>query len=106
MRRKNRITTAMVCICVACCSVLSTGCLIGENLTITTVIPVGLAGTPGLLNPFGIVQAFVNAALSNILGTGSTSSSSGSSTSSTITPSPTPSVAAIGAAVSQAQTQP
>ena len=101
MRRKNRITTAMVCICVAFCSAFSTGCLFGENLTITAVIPVGLAGTPGFLNPFGIVQAFVNAALSSILGTGSSTTSSSGSTAATITPSPTPSIAAIGAAVSQ-----
>lgn len=48
-------------------SIFSTGCdpvdWVGPNLTIFLSVPFGLGGNPGLLNPFGIVQALVNNAL-------------------------------------------
>ncbi|MCA9255858.1 MAG: hypothetical protein KDA33_09480 [Phycisphaerales bacterium] len=48
-------------------SLFSTGCdpvdWVGPNLTVYLSVPFGLAGNPGLLNPFGIVQALVNNAL-------------------------------------------
>lgn len=52
---------------------LTTGCdpvdWVGPNLTVFLTVPFGLGGNPGLLNPFGIVQALVN----NALGVNSTS---------------------------------
>lgn len=51
-------------------SALSSGCAIhnwlgifGPNFTINLVIPLGLNGNPGLLNPFGIIQALVSGTL-------------------------------------------
>jgi hypothetical protein len=58
---------------------LSIGCnpanFFGSNFSLNFVMPLGLAGTPGLLNPFGTVQALVN----SLLGLNA-SSSSGSGT--------------------------
>ena len=49
------------------CSALCSGCdpasWFGSNMNVNVVMPLGLGGTPGRLNPFGIVQAFVNSML-------------------------------------------
>ncbi len=82
MKRNRAFVTKMTALSLVLSATLATGCeplnWFGSNLTITNIVPVGLGGSPGLLNPFGIVQAFVN----SLLGIGSstttdTSSSSG-----------------------------
>ncbi len=73
-----------------------------ENLSINYIVPLGFAGTPGVFNPFGIVQAFVNSWLGTVLpssGSSSSDSSSSDSSSSIASPSPTPNIGAIGGAV-------
>lgn len=67
MRRNNRsLTTWMAAILVLCAS-LSAGCQpvnwFGSNFSLYIALPLGLGGSPGLLNPFGIVQAIVNSLL-------------------------------------------
>lgn len=46
------------------CTSFSAGCevtsLFGTNMTVDLIVPLGLGGTPGLFNPFGLVQAWVN----------------------------------------------
>src|SRR5262245_44948746 len=36
---------------------------VGPNLNISYIIPLGFGGAPGMFNPYGIVQALVNAFL-------------------------------------------
>ncbi len=64
MRRERRLLTTWTLIVLVFCSTASLGCdlvsLFGTNMSINTVVPIGLGGSPGLLNPFGIVQAWVN----------------------------------------------
>lgn len=70
MNRANRPAAVAAIVAILTCSLLSTGCeplnWFGSNFALTVVVPVGLGGSPGILNPFGIVQAIVNA----LLGTG------------------------------------
>ena len=67
MRRKDRTITTWALIVVVACSAFSAGCeptnWFRSNFNLNVVVPLGLGGTPGLLNPFGIVQAWVNAML-------------------------------------------
>ena len=70
--RRPAVVAALVVIMT--CSLLSTGCepanWFGSNFGLTVVVPVGLGGSPGVLNPFGIVQALVNALLGTAASTG------------------------------------
>ena len=36
---------------------------VGPNINISYIIPLGFGGAPGMFNPYGIVQALVNAFL-------------------------------------------
>ena len=67
MKHLQRTVSTWVIVGTLLCSVLSSGCeplnWFGNNLSANVVVPLGLAGTPGLFNPFGIVQALVNAVL-------------------------------------------
>jgi len=88
--------------CLSGSALFATGCD-ANDLTINYILPLGLAGTPGLLNPFGIVQAFVNSWLGTILPSGS-SSSTGSATSgrtSASSPAPSSNDAVLGAVATQ-----
>jgi hypothetical protein len=77
MKRHTHKLTLCAVAALTVCSTFSTGCeplnWFGTGFSLNFVVPLGLAGTPGLLNPFGIVQAVVNTAL------GLTSSGSSSS---------------------------
>lgn len=70
-------------------SIFSTGCdpvdWVGPNLTIFLSVPFGLGGNPGLLNPFGIVQALVNNAL-GVTATGTTGDGAAANTAPQATP--------------------
>jgi hypothetical protein len=69
MKRNTRIFTIWAMAALAVCSTCSTGCdPLNSINSLNIIIPLGLGGTPGLLNPFGIIQAMVNSAL----GTGTT----------------------------------
>lgn len=94
MKRERKRITRLTAICLTTAALFATGCD-ANNLSINYVLPLGLAGTPGLLNPFGIVQAFVNAWLGTILPSSSSSSAS-SSSGSTTAGSPTPSSSNAG----------
>src|SRR5436309_15910896 len=91
MRRANRIATWTM-ICLGACSLLSGGCspsrLFGANFSLSLVIPLGLGGTPGIANPFGIVQALVNSILGTqtVDGTPSSSPLAGTGTTPTVPP--------------------
>ncbi len=67
MKRQGRTVSTWVLVAVLTCSMLTAGCeplgWFGPNFNVYTVIPLGLGGTPGLLNPFGIIQGLVNALL-------------------------------------------
>ena len=77
----------------------------GSDINLNFVVPVGLGGTPGLLNPFGITQAFVNAWLNSVLPSGSSSSSSSSTGTTTGSASPNPDdPGVLGAVVNQSGT--
>lgn len=72
--------------CIAA-SALSSGCAIhnwlgifGPNFSINLVIPLGLNGNPGLLNPFGIIQALVNGTLGLAASNGGSNGTGGSNT--------------------------
>lgn len=64
MRRKNRKITTWAVLALLSCATVSTGCepsgLLGANLNLNFIVPLGLNGTPGFYNPFGLVQALVN----------------------------------------------
>ena len=59
------------------CSSLSVGCIpvgfLGANLRIDLNIPLGLNGSPGIFNPFGLVQALAAA----VFGTGGSTGDAG-----------------------------
>ncbi len=67
MRRDNRSLTIWVAAILVLCASLSVGCQpvnwFGSNFSLSVYVPLGLGGSPGLLNPFGIVQAMVNSLL-------------------------------------------
>jgi hypothetical protein len=67
MKRSTRKLTIWAMAALVTCSTFSIGCeplnWFGTGFSLNFVIPLGLGGTPGLLNPFGIVQAIVNSAL-------------------------------------------
>ena len=68
MKRTARILTIWALVT---CFTFSTGCNpLNSVANVNVIVPLGLGGTPGLLNPFGIIQAMVNSAL----GTGTTTS--------------------------------
>jgi hypothetical protein len=95
-RFKRNITWTLVCL-MSFFTLSGTSC---ENVNINYIVPLGFAGTPGVFNPFGIVQAFVNAWLGTVLpGSSSSSSASSSDSSSGIAPSPAPDLGAIGGVV-------
>lgn len=61
---RKAVNGAMVAL--LACSALCSGCEPANwfgNMNVNVVMPLGLGGTPGRLNPFGIVQAFVNSML-------------------------------------------
>ncbi|MBN2560966.1 MAG: hypothetical protein JXQ75_08555 [Phycisphaerae bacterium] len=99
MTRKGRPITAWALVVILVCSSLAVGCeptnFFRSNLNVNLVVPLGFAGTPGLLNPFGIVQAWINA----LLGADATGDDGGGSQSPTAAPSPPtsldPSIGAI-----------
>ncbi len=66
-RRSSAVASSWMLVILVVCAVLTAGCeplgWIGPNFNVYTVVPLGLGGSPGLLNPFGIVQALVNALL-------------------------------------------
>jgi hypothetical protein len=76
------------------CLVTSGGCslsgLLGPNLSINVVIPLGLGGAPGAFNPFGMMQAMINAILGDAV-----TSTDGATSTSTGTTSPPPDVSGI-----------
>ncbi len=67
MNRCGRTITTWTLVGMMACTTLAAGCepsnFFRSNLSVNVVVPLGLAGTPGLLNPFGVVQAVVNAML-------------------------------------------
>ncbi len=83
MRRERRLLTTWILIALMFCSTASLGCdlvgLFGSNMSVNMVVPVGLGGSPGLLNPFGIVQAWVN----SLIGGGSEDDGDGGTAGST-----------------------
>jgi hypothetical protein len=77
MKRLRRNTVALVLTGLLVCAPLSGGCeplhWFGPNLSLDLIVPLGLDGAPGLLNPFGMVQAWADA-LFGATSTGGTSS--------------------------------
>jgi len=66
MTRTRWTRVGLTSVALLVCLTLSTGCnpinwFSGGSVNV--IVPMGLGGSPGLLNPFGIVQALVNAAL-------------------------------------------
>ncbi|MBI5762123.1 MAG: hypothetical protein HZA51_01220 [Planctomycetes bacterium] len=94
MKSPNRITAWIMIALLSCSLVGSAGC---ENVNVNYILPLGFGGTPGVFNPFGITQAFVNAWLGAVLP--SSSSSSSGSSSSVISTSPTPDLSNVGGAI-------
>lgn len=95
MRRKT-FATKLVVIAALFVSPMLAGCdvlgVLGPNVNLNYVLPLGFGGAPGLYNPYGIVQAIVN----SLLGTALPSGDSGDSGS----PQPNPSAVnstAVGA---------
>lgn len=95
MKSPSRITAWIMIALLTCSLVGSTGC---ENVSVNYILPLGLGGTPGVFNPFGITQAFVNAWLGTVLPSSSSGTSSDSS-SSVISTSPTPDLATVGGVI-------
>ena len=86
IRHTKRLTSWTLAACIGA-SALSTGCaidnplgFIGPNLTINLVLPLGLNGNPGLLNPFGIIQALVTGSLGLAASNGGTNNTGGTGT--------------------------
>lgn len=98
---RNRMVTKWTALSLVLSATLATGCeplnWFGTNLTITNIVPVGLGGSPGLLNPFGIVQAFVN----SLLGIGTTTTTETSDSGSGGAGSPVPNAGTISTVVTQ-----
>ena len=67
MKRLRRNITAWTLAGILCCAPFAGGCdpinWIGPNLGLDIIVPLGMGGSPGLFNPFGIVQAIVNGML-------------------------------------------
>jgi hypothetical protein len=67
MTRNKRTWTGLAAAALVICSTFSTGCdlinFFGTGFSVNLIVPMGLGGTPGFLNPFGITQALVNEAL-------------------------------------------
>ncbi len=101
MRRRRAMMLRCSLVMLLCCTTLWTGCnpasVFGSNFSLSVLIPSGFGGTPGLLNPFGITQAIVNALL-GIGGSTATDDSSGGS--GAAAPSFAPDPGTIGAIVS------
>lgn len=67
---------------------------VGPNININYIIPLGFGGAPGMFNPYGIVQALVNAFLGAALSNTDEPTTTGRDTAS-----PSVNPAAIGAVV-------
>lgn len=82
MRRTRHRMLRLALAGLIACSTLSGGCfLMRDNVSINLIIPLGFGGSPGVFNPFGIVQAVVNSLLGlSLSGTGSGGDSSASTT--------------------------
>lgn len=84
MRSMPVKSSKCICILLVVCSTMCMGLdcspsrWFGDNFSLNVVVPMGLGGTPGVLNPFGIVQALVNAQL-DVDGDSSGSDSPGAS---------------------------
>ena len=100
MIRERRIITRLTAVCLTASALFAAGCD-GSDFNFNIVVPVGLGGTPGILNPFGIVQAFVNAWLSTILPSGSTSTTTTGTSTTAGLPTPSSNLGAIGAVATQ-----
>jgi len=71
MRRPRRPVYAVCAIGLVACALLSSGCILAhDNVSINLIVPLGFGGSPGIFNPFGIVQALVNSLLGAALPTG------------------------------------
>lgn len=102
MNRNRAIVTKFTAFTLVLSATLATGCeparWFGPNFTVTNVIPVGLGGSPGILNPFGVVQALVN----SLLGVGTTTTdTSDTGTGTGAAPSAVPDPGTISTVVTQ-----
>ncbi len=72
MKQTRRHITVWAMLGLLLVSTLANGCepagFFGANLSINTSLPLGLSGSPGFYNPFGIVQSIVD----NLLGSTTT----------------------------------
>ena len=88
MKLKRRTLSVWALVGLLTFATFSAGCepahWFGSGLNVNVVVPMGLGGTPGLLNPFGIVQAFVNSMLGSSSSESSSSSDSSSSSGSSL----------------------
>lgn len=96
MKRNTRKMTALMLAGCIGASALSSGCSIhnwlgifGPNFRINLVIPLGLNGNPGLLNPFGIIQALVNGTFGLAANNGGTNGTGGTGNGGNNNPPPT-----------------
>jgi hypothetical protein len=90
MKRARRPITIAALLAILLCSTFSTGCnplgWFGSNFTLTLYIPLGLDGTPGILNPFGIFQALVDQWTTPAQGTTGVAAADQSPTAAALTP--------------------
>ena len=64
MIRNKRTRMGLAVAALVICSTFSTGCDPVNSIgSINLIVPMGLGGSPGYFNPFGITQAIVNAVL-------------------------------------------
>jgi hypothetical protein len=64
MTRNKRTWTGLAAAALVICSTFSTGCDPMNSIgSINLIVPMGLGGSPGYFNPFGITQAIVNSLL-------------------------------------------
>jgi len=72
MKQTRRHMTVWAILGLLLVSTLATGCepagFFGANMSINLNLPLGLSGSPGYYNPFGIVQTIVD----NLLGSATT----------------------------------
>jgi hypothetical protein len=82
MKTRNRIRISVaLLLAVAASGGCSVSGLLGPNINVNLVVPLGFGGAPGLFNPFGIVQAVVNALLGEAFSaTGDTTPTEGGET--------------------------
>ncbi len=82
MKKRRRLTGTIILLALML-SVASAGCsplgFFGPNFNLSIVVPLGLNGTPGVLNPFGIVQAVVNALIGSTATAGGATTAAGGS---------------------------